>query len=189
MRLYYTTTTGPNEVQPNPINSIGGFKSSTPVTNDVFGNLFSDLSLYGMKTAQSEYKALILVNELPFSVSNLEFWFQPQDIITYCDYQLAIVTLSTDKEGNPVMEKSPNYLSKPFYATFYSATSEDKVAIETTLAPSEQLGLWICRKINKATVLEDYNNIAEPDPERQARYKRIIKAQEELIDFNISWLP
>lgn len=189
MKLYYTTTVGPNEAQPTPINSIGGYKSSTPVTNDVFGNLFSDLSLYGMKAGQAEYKAMILVNELSVPVNNLEFWFQSEEDVMYCDYQLAVVTLATDEEGNSVMEKSPNYLSKPFYATFYSATPEDKVSIETILAPGEQLGLWVCRKIDKATVLEDYNKVAEPDPERQARYKRVAKAQEEAIEFNISWLP
>lgn len=188
MRLYYTTTTGPDLAQNTPINSIGGYKSITSVTNDMSGNLFSELSLYGLKTAQTEYKALVLINELLDPVTEINFWFQPPtDTLMYCDYKIAVVTLSKDMDGNLVMEKSPNYMSKPIYATFYPATEEEKISLDIEFAPGDQLGLWIQRTVNKERVLEDYNNVAEPDLEKQSRFKRIQKNQEESMDFNIHW--
>lgn len=188
MRLYYTTTAGPDLAQSTPINSIGGYKSITPVTNDMSGNLFSELSLYGLKTAQTEYKALVLINELLDPVTEINFWFQPPtETLMYCDYKIAIVTMSKDIDGNLVMEKSPNYMSKPIYATFYPATEEEKISLDIELAPGDQLGLWIQRTVNKERVLEDYNNVAEPDLEKQSRFKRIQKSQEESMDFNIHW--
>lgn len=49
MNLYYTTTVGYDSPQPNSDRSLGGYKSSTKVVNDDFGNLFDELSVMTMK--------------------------------------------------------------------------------------------------------------------------------------------
>lgn len=51
----------------------------------------------------------------------------------------------------------------------------------------QEIGLWLCRSIDKKTVIEDYNNVAEKDTATENRYKPIEKATEESIAFQISW--
>jgi hypothetical protein len=59
MNLFYTTTVGYNVDQPNPDRSLGGYKSSTMVVNDDFGNMFDELSIMTLKSGRDEYRAIV----------------------------------------------------------------------------------------------------------------------------------
>lgn len=187
INLYYTTTVGPNVEQQNPINSIGGYKSTTKVQNDTFDALFDEMSLLGMKNVVSKYKAIILVNEGTEVLKNVEFWFETiSEEPTYCNFTIAFVSLSPDVEGALRMETTANSSTKPYYAEFHKATVEEKISIGD-IEPNTQIGIWICRTPNKNVILEDYNNVSERDLETLSRYKRIEKKTEESIGLQISW--
>lgn len=93
MNLFYTTMTGYNDEQANPERSLGGFKSSTPVTNDDFSNLFDEISLMTIKTNRDEYRAIVLVNQFSETVKNIVIRLRrPDDAI--CSYKMAITPLN-----------------------------------------------------------------------------------------------
>lgn len=190
MKLYYTVASAYDAPQPVPVNSIGGYKSSTPLSNGFLDSVFDEISLRMMGNPQSQYKAIVLVNELPVPATNIELWFStPENQITYCDFTIAAVAMSLDKEGHPIMERSQNIFSKPFYADFHKATVEEKVGLGT-MEPGSSLGLWLCRTPIKEVIVEDYNNVAEIDPLSTTfypRYKRVEKEKEESVDMNITW--
>ena len=151
MRLYYTVSSGYNDPQSKLVNSLGGFKSSTPVPNDQDNNVFDELSLLSLVKGKTQYIGLILNNE-----------------------------------GQSFFEMIPDIFSKPFYAEFHQATELDKATIGD-MEIDQEIGLWLCRSIDKKTVIEDYNNVAEKDTATENRYKPIEKATEESIAFQISW--
>jgi hypothetical protein len=190
MKLYYTTTAGYDAAQLIPTNSLGGYKSSTPIPNDSFGNLFDDLSLYGMKQAKTQYRALVLVNELPETANDVEFWFDSSRTKTlYCDFLIGAVIMNTDADGNPIMENIPTIYSKPFYTQLYPANVESKVSIGS-LEPGKSIGLWFARILDSEVIKADYNDVAEKIPNAvyfSSRYKPKEKETEELIDLQISW--
>lgn len=190
LKLYYTVASAYDAPQDNPSNSTGGYKSSTSINNELIDSVFDELSLRGMANPSPQYKAIVVVNESDTTISNLQLYFEtPIDQITYCGFTVAAVQMSVDAEGNPVMERSQNMYSKPFYAQFYQATKESPVSLGD-LEAGQSLGIWLCRTPNKEIIETDYNNVAEIDPLRSARgswYKRVEKSQEELVDVIFEW--
>lgn len=59
LRFYYTTSAGYDNQQTKISDSLGGYKSSTPVPNDTFSNLFDEISLNLASNPREQYIALI----------------------------------------------------------------------------------------------------------------------------------
>lgn len=188
MQLYYTTTTGVNNEQPNPERSLGGFKSSTPVSNDDFSNLFDEISIMTMKSGRDEYRAIVLKNEFQQPVQNITVKItRPNDAI--CSYKMAVGEMNiVDKYGSKAMENvlSPN--NKPFRAKFIDM--EDGAVLSVgSLDAGEEIGLWICRHVDVDAAKSQYNDVCEPDPTDPTgrRYRPVTHLQQESIDVVIDW--
>lgn len=185
MQLFYTVSSGYLATQVKSINSLGGFVSSTKVPNDVFSNLFDELSLRTIKDAQTEYRAIILKNESDDIVQNVQLWFTiPED--AYCSCQIGATLLNQSEDGSQYMESIPSMYSAPFNTQLYDATEENKVTIGN-MEPGQMIGLWISRSINKEKAVEDYNNVAERDLTTESRYKPVTHSKEETLSLEISW--
>lgn len=183
LKLYYTVSSGYLDIQGNYINSLGGFPSSTEVPNDVFDNLFDEISLSEIKDAKTQYRAIIIKNEGEEVIENIELWFEKKDS-NICSYQIGATLLSNDEQ--PFMEHIPSVYSKPLYTQLYDATVDSKVSIGN-LNPGQMIGLWLSRTVNKEKALEEYNNVAEEDPLHRSRYKPIEKEKQETVDLKIMW--
>lgn len=183
LKLYYTVSSGYLDIQGNYINSLGGFPSSTEVPNDVFDNLFDEISLSEIKDVKTQYRAIIIKNESEEIIENIELWFEKKDS-NICSYQIGATLLSNDEQ--PFMEHIPSVYSKPLYTQLYDATIDSKVSIGN-LNPGQMIGLWLSRTVDKEKALEEYNNVAELDPFHRSRYKPIEKEKQETVDLKITW--
>lgn len=183
LKLYYTVSSGYLDIQGNYINSLGGFPSSTEVPNDVFDNLFDEISLSEIKDVKTQYRAIIIKNESEEIIENIELWFEKKDS-NICSYQIGATLLSNDEQ--PFMEHIPSVYSKPLYTQLYGATVDSKVSIGN-LNPGQMIGLWLSRTVDKEKALEEYNNVAEEDPFHRSRYKPIEKEKQETVDLKIIW--
>lgn len=183
LKLYYTVSSGYLDIQGNYINSLGGFPSSTEVPNDVFDNLFDEISLSEIKDVKTQYRAIIIKNESEEIIENIELWFEKKDS-NICSYQIGATLLSNDEQ--PFMEHIPSVYSKPLYTQLYDATVDSKVSIGN-LNPGQMIGLWLLRTVDKEKALEEYNNVAEEDPLHRSRYKPIEKEKQETVDLKITW--
>lgn len=183
LKLYYTVSSGYLDIQGNYTNSLGGFPSSTEVPNDVFDNLFDEISLSEIKDAKTQYKAIVIKNEGEEVIENVELWFEKKDS-NVCSYQIGATLLSNNEQ--PFMEQIPSVYSKPLYTQLYDATVDSKVSIGN-LNPGQMIGLWLSRTVDKEKALEEYNNVAEEDPLHRSRYKPIEKEKQETVDLKITW--
>lgn len=183
LKLYYTVSSGYLDIQGNYINSLGGFPSSTEVPNDVFDNLFDEISLSEIKDVKTQYRAIIVKNESEEVIENIELWFEKKDS-NICSYQIGATLLSNDEQ--PFMEHIPSVYSKPLYTQLYDATVDSKVSIGN-LNPGQMIGLWLSRTVDKEKALEEYNNVAEEDLLHRSRYKPIEKEKQETVDLKITW--
>lgn len=183
LKLYYTVSSGYLDIQGNYINSLGGFPSSTEVPNDVFDNLFDEISLSEIKNVKTQYRAIVIKNEGEEIVENIELWFEKKDS-NICSYQIGATLFSNDEQ--PFMEHIPSVYSKPLYTQLYDATIDSKVSIGN-LNPGQMIGLWLSRTVDKEKALEEYNNVAEEDPLHRSRYKPIEKEKQETVDLKITW--
>lgn len=183
LKLYYTVSSGYLDIQGNYINSLGGFPSSTEVPNDVFDNLFDEISLSEIKDAKTQYRAIVIKNESEEVIENIELWFEKKDS-NICSYQIGATLLSNDEQ--PFMEHIPSVYSKPLYTQLYDAIVDSKVSIGN-LNPGQMIGLWLSRTVDKEKALEEYNNVAEEDLLHRSRYKPIEKEKQETVDLKITW--
>lgn len=183
LKLYYTVSSGYLDIQNNYINSLGGFPSSTEIPNDVFDNLFDEISISEIKDTKTQYRAIVIKNEGESVLKNVELWFEKKDS-NICFYQIGATLLSNDEQ--PFMEQTPSIYSKPLYTQLFDATVDAKVSVGD-IQPNQMIGLWLSRTVDKEKALEEYNNVAEPDPLHRSRYKPIEKVKQETVDLKITW--
>jgi len=187
MKLYYTVASQPEDIQPKPSLSLGGFKSSSLVPNSVIGNLFSDISMYSVKNNNANnYIALILVNDGAKAVTDILIWFiYTSGCVSVM--KLDAVDLATDTDGNKYMEHVPNFTSKPLYATFAAAAEVANAINIGNLAINGSLGLWIERSLDLATLRTQQNAIYTPDAVDTYRYVEVVLPKEDSIGIGLSW--
>ena len=187
MKLYYTVSSYQDTPQRSIGLSLGGYRSSTFVRNDEMNNLFGDISLLSLKQNRSQYIAIMMKNELDVVAGNVRLFFS-FPMPTQCIYQLAAVITTKDSDGNDVMERTETIYSKPMYGTFVSPT-EQSPAIIGDMQPGQQIGLWICRSLDLDAAMEEYNDVAEPDPTFTLgkRYKKKVQNTEDNVNLNIFW--
>ena len=189
MQLYYTTTTGYNGEQPNPERSLGGFKSSTPVANDDFSNIFDEISLMTMKSGRDEYRAIVLKNEFDTPWTNITVKISRQEG-AICSYKMAVGAMNVvNKYNQKSMENVMAPTNKPFREKFIDMT-EDAVLEVGDLEAGAEIGLWLCRHVDVEAAKEQYNDVCEPDPADPTgrRYKPVTHPQQESIDMIVDWV-
>lgn len=189
MVLFYTTTVGYNVEQPNPDRSLGGYKSSTMVVNDDFGNMFDELSIMTLKSGRDEYRAIILKNEYDTVAEHVKVSISsPSDAV--CTYKLGIGVLNgVNKYNQSYMEHVLTINNKPFHTQFVDMNEGVELDLGT-LKPGQEIGLWVCRHVDKEAARKQYETICEPDPTDPTgrMYRPITHPKVESINLVISWL-
>lgn len=188
MRLFYTTTTGYLNDQPNPERSLGGYQSSSPVANDDFSNIFDEISVMTIRSGRDEYRAIVLKNEFPEKKTNVRLSMELSDH-SICSYKLALAQLDiVDANGNVSMEYLQAMNNKPFRAQFVDMVPGAVVEVGN-MDPGAVIGIWLCRHIDKDAARQQYNDVCKPDPldPTGRRYIGVEKPTEELVNLNITW--
>lgn len=189
MKLYYTTTTGYENAQPNIQSSLGGYRSSTPVMNDDFDNLFGEVSVMTIRSGRDEYRAIMLKNEMQVTARKIKIRVR-QNEDSICMFRMAVGKVGVpNKYGHRSMENVMSVYSKPYRAQFVDMVGEETVLEVGELAPGAEVGLWVCRHIDGEKARNQYNLVCEPDPTDTTarRWKPVSKPQVETIDIVISW--
>ena len=185
MRLYYTASQA-EERQAKLSLSIGGYKSAVPVSNDVFGNMFSDITMYTVRMGiLKSFLALVLKNETAASVDANIWVVVPSDC--YSKYKLSTVDMAIDSDGNPFMERVSHNGARPLYAEFESADGELNKLNIGTIAAGECVGLWVERELDLDIIKDDQNKIYEKDSTNPYRYVELELAKSDSIEFHIEF--
>lgn len=186
MRLYLTVTSAYNDVQIDPSKSLGGYKSISPVENDSFGNFFGEITPYAIQKNQTEYIALILKNDLSVSVTNVLVWIEaPTGAFSSLKSGLQLA-LSTDADGNKYMEYVSSRYSKPLYATFTEAISEETALAVGTLTAGQEIGLWIRRDLLLEVIAADQAAVAQLNPVTEM-YDEVTKVKSDSFEVKIKY--
>nr|DAU40552.1 MAG TPA: hypothetical protein [Caudoviricetes sp.] len=186
LRFYYTVSSGYNSPQSKVSDSLGGYKSSTLVPNDVFGNLFDEISLNLASNPHSQYVALVLKNEGTETFKNVELWFSSVTDNPYGTITVGAIGMGKDEEENPVTSRTSSMNEKPYWIQFYEAKEEEPVSLGDMEA-GDEICLWFCRSLDKKIIKNDYDLVAERDTNTQNRYKKVEKETDEIFNINLVW--
>lgn len=117
--------------QDDPMKSLGGYVSNSPVPNGALNTLFDFVSLRSIKDKTKETIGIALLNKFNKPVSDVSLKIVcSQDNV--CSFKVAAVTL----DENYCMEHINNRYSQPMLADFYSANfNPGSVDVEITRLP------------------------------------------------------
>jgi len=164
MQIFLTGATKQGDEQKDPTKSLGGHVSGSQAQNDLFNNLFGDISPQVRQNDQVETKGIAIYNETGSALTSLRCWIT-QPASPHATYELAFVTLAEDSCGF-YMETLPNRFARPFSATFNSADGEPNALALPDLAAGAYLGVWVRRTLTAlgkatpscASLYADYTN-------------------------------
>jgi len=152
MQLFYTGAFKQGEEQQNPVQSLGGYVSSSQIPNNVSGNLFSSIDTIEPKTV---VRGIAFYNESTSPLTGLKLWIDlPEDNVGH--YEVAIVALAEDDCGF-YMERIQNENATPYLGVFASVDGEDNALEIGSMDAESYYGLWIRRTLNSETA-NDFNN-------------------------------
>lgn len=144
IELYYTGAYELNSVQKDPMLSLGNYKSSSMLPNDIIGNVFGDISMLSESKGDKECIGIIMKNAYGSIIDNIEMWFVNEE--AGVTLEVAIVSVN---QTTPVMEVLSTRRASPYNATFYSPDVDNKLSLPDPLAAGGYIGLWIRRTIDK----------------------------------------
>lgn len=189
MKLYYTVSSGSEQVQTKTSLSLGGYKSSSPLVNSQIGNLFSDITAVTINNFnQNQYIGLVLKNETGIAVTGVSMWFEYPDQC-FSIYRVAAIDMITDSSGDKIMEHISNISSKPLNAEFYEAADGDHPVDLGDLAIDEQIGIWIERELLPEVITAQQSDVyaPDPDPAHLSRFVEVVLPKLDEINIGISW--
>lgn len=113
----YSLTKVSTNPQVDPLKSLGGYISSSPVPNGALNSLFDLVSSATLIDRPKETIAVALMNKFDYDVNDVELKIAvPRDAI--CAWRVAAVA----PDANMATESIPNRYAEPLNAEFYDAT-------------------------------------------------------------------
>lgn len=150
IKLFYSGGKTPNQPQPRPEKSLGGFLSTTPVNNGRANNLFEDASVVSSHENKSQVIGLFIVNESEAPVYQVYVGYV-LPLLATSQIRLSVVGVDQIK---PALEVLSSNEDLPMIGDFYDLriTDPDLAPNENgsgftvpVLAAGASLGLWVKR--------------------------------------------
>lgn len=185
MELFYTTSAGYDTEQTKPYKSLGGYKSSTVVSNDEFSNLFDEITAYTINLDRAEHIALIQKNTDGTGYTNVDIWIDPP-ANPYSTLFIGTQVLTPDAEGNGTTEQIRDKYIKPFRVDFQVHDSSNKLNIGA-FADGEEIAIWVRRELDITAIKADQFNFYERDPSNIHMYIEKELEQSDTFVLNIEF--
>ncbi len=158
MKIFLSGAKKEDGYQADPSISLGLYKSSVEVQDQLINNLFPPISQYTIQSFKPESRAVFIVNDDDVTYTNLQVWLEQllsdespdspsTDFPFITTMELGYVVLVADNCGEVKFPSSiSNPAASPYNVTFVSPTADDPLVlpdIESGMA----IGLWLRRKM------------------------------------------
>jgi hypothetical protein len=147
MKFYYTGAANFLQSQENPLNSLGGFVSNSPLPNGGLAKLFGSISQKSMSEGSVEYRAIVLRNETG-STQTVNLHYDNISNQPISSLKMALVSLATDDCGGQYMETISSGFSKPVIGTFTDNRSQSN-ALTFAIPQNGYIGVWVQRSVSQ----------------------------------------
>ena len=151
LKIYYSGAKVYNELQGDPLLSLGNYKSQALVPNDTLNNLFGSLGCYELKEGNQNTIALFLVNEsADTDMLNLSLYITGKQ-----DFETIEFGVSAPASLESPVQTLSSPLAKPFNVQFVEAYEVGDAVDFGTLAFGEALVLWVTRVFPEDSTEDD----------------------------------
>lgn len=158
MELLYTNSVKFNQPQEDASKSLGGMISSSEVQDQLIGNIFGDITKYGIynNLNKGEYRCVAIKNDGNTTLTGLKVFFSYPDesqsdanTDLFATFQLGFEQPQVDSCGDLFLSKITSFYAKPSGIVFQSIDGQANELSLPDLAAGQYLGIWIKRSINK----------------------------------------
>lgn len=140
--LYYTGAKTAEDIQDNPLLSLGGYKSSTQIPNGKLHNVFPKITQGNVIKNTQIVRLIVFQNLTGADLTDLTIYNVDGDFSTL---QMAFVSPAIDSCGNPQFERiQENNL--PYQGTFASYDIDNKYA-SPTIPALGYIGIWLKKNL------------------------------------------
>lgn len=188
MELFFTGAKSTLGDQSDPSKSLGGYISNYEVQNDLIGNLFPNVSQYGIQLNRPIYRCISILNNDPASYTGLKVYTQyPEDGSPATDVNIATLELgyalfAADNCGEPATRKINNENAAPYNVIFKECDGLANALVLPQLDTDMYLAIWIKR------VLKPSLQTGMTDAQYQAVLAgTLVLPQEENISLTFTW--
>lgn len=152
MKLYYTGVLKEGEPQANPVLSLGGYVSSSPLPNGSINNLFGGISQYGKEKQLRQVRAIVLRNETG-ATATPTVWYENISSEPITNYRFGFVMLAQDECGW-YMERIGSGDALPINATLINPNTEVNAVALPPMANNAYIGIWVERTYNRKAIAD-----------------------------------
>lgn len=173
MQLYLTGPTQPNRPQIDNQSSLGGFISTTLVSNAVLSNVFTPISKHNIANIDTETRCIGLLNTLGRQVTNVQV-YTVTPLGAYANIVLGISPAYLDRiTGNQYFESIPDGSSAPFSFSFSSAEGIPNALVVPVINDGQAIAIWLKRSLNPLA-LPTLGGLSVPIQSFIDRYNNIV---------------
>jgi hypothetical protein len=147
MKLYYTGAPDFLQEQENPLQSLGGYISKSPVKNGGVASIFGSISQKLLREGGKEYRIVALKNETESSKA-ITLYYSNLSKDPVSSFKMGLVAPATDDCEGLYVEKIASIYNKPVSGSFADNRGEAN-ALRFSIEPQQFIGIWIERSINK----------------------------------------
>lgn len=152
MILLYSGANSSDTDQMNPSQSLGGFVSSTTISNGLINNIFSTVSKSVVVGNKRETYLVVLKNTTGATVYNVQVWIDNTVENNHSSLKLAAVSAALDGCSNPYFEQISSSDAIPYQCVLESANGQGNAIDVGQIANGDCVGIWMSRTIT----LEDF---------------------------------
>lgn len=150
MILYYSGASVPNSQQNLPEKSLGGYISSTVISNSILNNIFSTVSKSVVEKNKRDTRLICLTNNTGSTIYNCKIWIDNTVDNNHSNIIMAAVAPAIDNCNNSYFEQIQSTEALPYQATLSPANGEVNAINIGEIASGESIGIWVSRSIKVA---------------------------------------
>lgn len=188
LELYFTGASVFDQPQLDKDKSLGGFISSSLLPNAMIGNLFGDISPYGIQINKKEIRVIAIKNNTLATMTNLKAWFHyplnddSESVQDDSLYEIGYGEILVTDCGDLMVEQLASIYATPYTVTFSPAVSQSNALVLPDLTAGSYLGIYIRRILNP-----DLQQPLSDDELLEILEGTIVPETQENINLHFAW--
>jgi hypothetical protein len=162
LKLYYTGAVKFNKPQFDPSKSIGGYISSSEVSNGMLSNLFGEVSNFTVRQNKPETRVIAVKNASGATKTGIKVFFTYPQVDgqddNVCDFEIGYISPEVDNCGDLKTEQLNSIYANPYSVAFQAGRVGLVNAIDLpNMDVNQYITIWIRRKL-KASLQNPMSN-------------------------------
>lgn len=149
--LYYTGAQQAGTPQGSPDKSLGGYVSSSPISNGLLNNIFGNVDQSILAQGIKQYRIIAFQNQTPNIIGSLKIYVRSTSENPFSKLRFGAMLNSLNKCQESYFEQLPNQYSLPAYASLRDAGNPSQYIEINDIPAGQYIGIFLERSIENSS--------------------------------------